>query len=93
MSRLYAEWKNNSARNGYGCLFFQPSAGARQYTGLLLIKAYHENEEIRSATSFLFRRGPRHESASAAMVGYSVREVKTNASGMIDMDAFKAAWR
>ena len=92
--RLYAELeKQLCAVTGMDAYSFQPSAGAHgEYTGLLLIKAYHEKRGDTKRNVILVPDAAHGTNpASAAMVGYSVREVKTNASGMIDMDAFKAA--
>jgi len=76
---------------GMSRISFQPAAGAHgELTGLMIIKAYHENRG----------EGHRHKiivpdsahgtnPASAMMVGYDVVEVQSDERGCVDIEALK----
>jgi len=72
---------------------FQPAAGAHgEMTGLLLIKAYHEKRGDTDRNVMIVPDSAHGTNpASAMMVGYKVREVKSNERGMVDLAALKAA--
>lgn len=72
---------------------FQPAAGAHgEMLGLLLIKAYHEKRGDAKRTVMIIPDSAHGTNpASAMMVGYAVREVKSNAKGMVDLEALKKA--
>ena len=73
---------------GMDAITLQPAAGAHgEFTGILLTRAWHES-----------RGNPRHKilipdsahgtnPATAAIVGYSVENLKSNADGGIDLEA------
>jgi glycine dehydrogenase subunit 2 len=72
---------------------FQPSAGAHgELLGLLLIKAYHESRGDTKRTVVIIPDAAHGTNpASAMMVGYTVREVKSNEDGMVDIGALEKA--
>lgn len=78
---------------GMEAMTFQPAAGAHgEYTGLLLIKKYHElRGDIRRSKMIVPDSAHGTNPASAAMVGYSVINIPSNAQGCVDMEALKAA--
>lgn len=71
----------------------QPAAGAHgEYTGLLLIRAYHEARGDTARTKIIVPDSAHGTNpASAAMAGYSVVPVKSNAAGGVDLDALREA--
>lgn len=72
----------------------QPAAGAHgEYTGLLLIRAYHEARGDTARTKIIVPDSAHGTNpASAAMAGYSVVPVKSNAAGGVDLDASAKRW-
>ncbi len=70
----------------------QPAAGAHgEFTGMLLIKAYHEaNQDYKRTKVIVPDAAHGTNPASAAMVGYDVITLPSNALGHVDMDALKA---
>ena len=78
---------------GMDAVTLQPAAGAHgEFTGLLLIKAYH-----RACGNTLRRKIIVPDSAhgtnpaSAAMAGFDVVSIDSNAEGCVDLDALRAA--
>lgn len=78
---------------GMDAYTFQPAAGAQgELAGLLLIKAYHEDRgDTKRKVMIIPDAAHGTNPATAAMVGYDVREVKSNAEGMVDLEALEAA--
>ncbi len=79
---------------GMDAITFQPSAGAHgEYTGIAMIKAYHEkNGEGEQRTEILIAdSGHGTNPASAAMNNYKVITIPSGPDGCTDMDAFRAA--
>lgn len=78
---------------GMDAFTFQPAAGAHgELTGLLLIKAYHEDKGHTERNVMIIPDAAHGTNpASAAMVGYKVREVKSNEAGMVDLDELEKA--
>ncbi len=77
---------------GMKAVTLQPAAGAQgEYTGLLLIKAYHEaNGESRDQV-IVPDTAHGTNPATAAMAGYDVIEVPSADDGTVDLDALKEA--
>lgn len=69
----------------------QPAAGAHgEMTGLMIIKAYHENRGDSKRTKMVIPDAAHGTNpASAAMTGFDVIEVKSNSRGGVDVDALK----
>jgi len=76
---------------GMDAITLQPAAGAHgELTGLLLARAYHEKKG-RARTKVLIPDSAHGTNpATAAMVGYAVENLKSNAQGMVDIGALEA---
>lgn len=72
---------------------FQPAAGAHgEFTGLLLIKKYHEAHGDRKRTKIIVPDSAHGTNpASAAMAGFTIVNVASGADGCVDLDALRAA--
>lgn len=70
----------------------QPSAGAHgEFTGLLLIHAYHSDRQDLKRTKVIVPDSAHGTNpASANMAGYSILNVPSNALGGVDVEALKA---
>ena len=76
---------------GMAAVTMQPAAGAHgEYTGLLLIRAYHQSRGDTGRTKILVPDSAHGTNpASAVMAGFSVVHVPSNADGGIDLDALR----
>lgn len=72
---------------------FQPAAGAHgEFTGLLLIKAYHRDREDTARTKIIVPDSAHGTNpASAAMAGFTVVNIPSGPDGCVDLEALKAA--
>ncbi len=70
----------------------QPSAGAHgEFTGLLLIRAYHQDRHDLKRTKVIVPDSAHGTNpASANMAGYSILNVPSNEKGGVDVEALKA---
>ena len=70
---------------------FQPPAGASgELTGLLMIKAYHEDKGNINKNKIIVPDSAHGTNpASASMAGYEVLEVPTNDNGTVDIEVLK----
>jgi len=71
----------------------QPAAGAHgEYTGLLLIRRYHQARGDHARTKILVPDSAHGTNpASAVMAGFTVVSVASNADGGVDLDALRKA--
>ncbi len=70
----------------------QPSAGAHgELTGALIILAYHESRGHPRQVILVPDSAHGTNPATAAMVGYTTREIPTGADGNVDLAALRAA--
>ena len=71
----------------------QPAAGAHgEMTGLMIIKAYHENRGDTKRTKIIVPDSAHGTNpASAAVVGFDIIEVKSAKDGTVDMQSLKEA--
>ncbi|MBL8060611.1 MAG: aminomethyl-transferring glycine dehydrogenase subunit GcvPB [Chthonomonas sp.] len=78
---------------GFDEITLQPLAGAHgELTCLMLIRAYHHSRGDSRRTVILVPDSAHGTNpASAALCGYSVRSIATNADGNTDLEALKAA--
>lgn len=69
----------------------QPAAGAHgEFTGLLLIKAYHDKRQDYKRTKIIVPDSAHGTNpASAAVAGFEVVEIKSNAEGLVSIEALK----
>ena len=78
---------------GMDAMTFQPAAGAHgEFTGLLLIKAYHHHRGDTGRTKILVPDSAHGTNpASAAMVGYTVLNIPSTPDGCVDVEALRSA--
>ena len=78
---------------GMDAMTFQPAAGAHgEFTGLLLIKAYHHSRGDSGRTVILVPDSAHGTNpASAAMAGFTVKNIPSTPEGLVDLEALKAA--
>ena len=78
---------------GMDAITLQPAAGAHgEYTGLLLIRAYHLSRGDTARTKIIVPDSAHGTNpASAVMAGFTVVSVPSNADGGVDLDALRAA--
>lgn len=76
---------------GMDAMSFQPAAGAHgEYTGLLLIKKYHELRKDTKRTKIIIPDSAHGTNpATASMADFSVINVPSDANGCVDMEAFR----
>jgi glycine dehydrogenase subunit 2 len=77
--------------NGMDAFTLQPAAGAHgEFTGMLLIHAYHTHHGNTHKTKVLVPDAAHGTNpASAAMAGYEVVTIPSDAKGCVDMEALK----
>ena len=78
---------------GMARITFQPAAGAHgEFTGLLLIKAYHESRgDLQRKKIIVPDSAHGTNPASAAMAGFSVVNLPSTEDGLVDLEALRAA--
>ena len=78
---------------GMDGMTFQPAAGAHgEYTGLLLIRRYHQSRGDAARTKIIVPDSAHGTNpASATMAGFTVVSVPSNAEGGVDIEALKKA--
>jgi glycine dehydrogenase subunit 2 len=73
---------------GMDAITLQPAAGAHgEFTGILLIRAWHELQGNPRRKILIPDSAHGTNPASAAICGYAVENLKSNAEGSIDLDA------
>ena len=78
---------------GMDGMSFQPAAGAHgEYTGLLLIRKYHQSRGDSARTKILVPDAAHGTNpASATMAGFDVVSIPSNPQGGVDLDALRQA--
>ena len=78
---------------GMDDMTFQPAAGAHgEFTGVLLIKQYHDARGDRKRTKIIVPDSAHGTNpATAAMCGYDVVNIASGPDGCVDLDALRAA--
>lgn len=78
---------------GMDAMSFQPAAGAHgEFTGLLLIKAYHEHRGETGRNKIIVPDSAHGTNpASAVMAGYQVVNIPSMPDGCVDLNALRAA--
>ncbi|KAB8038723.1 aminotransferase class V-fold PLP-dependent enzyme [Silvanigrella paludirubra] len=75
---------------GMPAVSLQPSAGAQgEFTGLLLISAYHRNKGKIKKTIITADTSHGTNPASAALAGYNIVQVQTGEDGYVTLDSVK----
>jgi glycine dehydrogenase subunit 2 len=76
---------------GMDAITLQPAAGAHgELTGLLMVRAYHQSKGSPRKKILIPDSAHGTNPATAALVGYSVENLKSNANGMVDVEALAA---
>lgn len=77
---------------GMDAMSFQPAAGAHgEFTGLLLIKAYHKSRGDSNRTKIIVPDSAHGTNpASATMAGYTIVNVPSQADGCVDIQKLKS---
>jgi glycine dehydrogenase subunit 2 len=78
---------------GMNAMTFQPAAGAHgEYTGLLLIKAYHKSRNDTARTKIIVPDSAHGTNpASASMAGYEIVNIPSGPDGCVDLNALQSA--
>ncbi|APJ04932.1 aminomethyl-transferring glycine dehydrogenase subunit GcvPB [Silvanigrella aquatica] len=88
MYELQEDLKNITGMPGVS---LQPSAGAQgEFTGLLLISAYHRNKGKNRKTIITADTSHGTNPASAALAGFNIVQVATGSDGYVTLDSVKA---
>jgi glycine dehydrogenase subunit 2 len=75
---------------GMDAITLQPAAGAHgEFTGLLLVRAWHESEGNARRKVLIPDSAHGTNPATAAICGYAVENLKSNAEGGIDLEALE----
>lgn len=77
--------------SGMDSVCLQPAAGAHgEITGIMLMKAYHEQRGDHKRDTIIVPDSAHGTNpATAAMAGYKIRQVKSNALGTVDAEELK----
>ena len=76
---------------GMDAITLQPAAGAHgEFTGILLVRAYLESQGNPRKKILVPDSAHGTNPATAAMCGYAVENLKSNAAGMVDMASLEA---
>ena len=76
---------------GMPAVSLQPSAGAQgEFTGLLLISAYHRNKGRNKKTIITADTSHGTNPASATLAGFNIVQVQTGADGYVTLESVKA---
>ena len=71
---------------GMDAITLQPAAGAHgEFTGILMVRAYHESKGNARKKVLVPDSAHGTNPATAAVVGYQVANLKSNAQGMVDL--------
>lgn len=93
MEMLFTADKLLCEITGMDAMTFQPAAGAHgEFTGLLLIKAYHVHRKDEKRTKIIVPDSAHGTNpASASMCGYQVVSIPSREDGCVDLDQLRAA--
>ncbi len=80
------------AITGFSGITFQPNSGAQgEYTGLLIIRAYHKDRgDVKRNVILIPSSAHGTNPASAAMAGFKIVVVKCDANGNVDVNDLKS---
>ena len=93
MEVLYLAEKYLCEITGMDAMTFQPAAGAHgEFTGLLLIKAYHVHRNDTKRTKIIVPDSAHGTNpASASMCGYDVVSIPSREDGCVDLEQLRTA--
>ncbi|CZR97041.1 MULTISPECIES: aminomethyl-transferring glycine dehydrogenase subunit GcvPB [Clostridioides] len=91
LSLMYDLSSRLSEITGMDEVTLQPSAGSHgEFTGLMIIKAYHENRGDHKRTKVIIPDSAHGTNpASAAMANFDVIQIASDKNGAVDIDALK----
>ncbi len=89
---LYALQRDLAAITGMDRVTLQPAAGAHgEFTGLMLIRAYHESRGETRTKVLVPDSSHGTNPASATAAGFETVTIPSDARGLVDLDALRAA--
>jgi glycine dehydrogenase subunit 2 len=89
---LYTLQNDLAALTGMDMVTLQPAAGAHgEWTGLMLIRAYHESRGEKRTKVLVPDSSHGTNPASATVAGFETLTIKSDADGMVDLDALREA--
>jgi len=89
---LYRLQEDLKAITGMDAVTLQPAAGAHgEWTGLMMIRAYHESRGERRTKVIVPDSAHGTNPASATVAGFETVTIPSNADGLVDLDALRAA--
>lgn len=93
LEMMYELSKMLSEVTGMEKVTLQPAAGAHgELTGLMIIKAYHENRGDFKRTKIIVPDSAHGTNpASASVAGFDIVEIKSDEKGAVDIESLKAA--
>jgi glycine dehydrogenase subunit 2 len=93
LALMYALQQWLAQIGGFAGVSLQPAAGAHgEFTGLLMMRAYHQNRGDSRRTRILIPDSAHGTNpASCTMAGFTAVEIRSDRRGNIDLDAVRAA--
>ncbi|MCC3376166.1 aminomethyl-transferring glycine dehydrogenase subunit GcvPB [Cohnella sp. REN36] len=92
MELLYTLQRDLAALTGMDEVTLQPAAGAHgEWTGLMLIRAYHESRGETRTKVIVPDSSHGTNPSSATAAGFETITIPSDASGLVDLDALRAA--
>ncbi|UQZ82237.1 putative glycine dehydrogenase (decarboxylating) subunit 2 [Paenibacillus konkukensis] len=89
---MYTLQRDLAALTGMDQVTLQPAAGAHgEWTGLMMIRAYHESRGETRRKVIVPDSSHGTNPASAAIAGFQTVTIPSNAEGLVDLDALRAA--
>lgn len=89
---LFTLQQDLAALTGMDAVTLQPAAGAHgEWTGLMLIRAYHESRGERRTKVLVPDSSHGTNPASATTAGFETLTIPSDAGGMVDLEALRAA--
>ncbi|SEN94119.1 aminomethyl-transferring glycine dehydrogenase subunit GcvPB [Paenibacillus sp. OV219] len=89
---LYTLQNDLAVLTGMDQVSLQPAAGAHgEWTGLMMIRAYHENRGEKRSKVIVPDSSHGTNPASATTAGFETITIQSDACGMVDLDALRAA--
>ncbi|MBB6673348.1 aminomethyl-transferring glycine dehydrogenase subunit GcvPB [Cohnella nanjingensis] len=92
MELLYTLQRDLAALTGMDQVTLQPAAGAHgEWTGLMLIRAYHERRGERRTKVIVPDSSHGTNPSSATVAGFETITIPSDAQGLVDLEALRAA--
>ncbi|WP_305025388.1 aminomethyl-transferring glycine dehydrogenase subunit GcvPB [Paenibacillus lacisoli] len=92
MEMLYTLQQDLAGLTGMDAVTLQPAAGAHgEWTGLMMIRAYHENRGERRTKVIVPDSSHGTNPASATVAGFETITIPSTPEGLVDLDALRGA--